>query len=271
MDFLRPLGATGLRVSAIGLGTVKLGRAEGVKYPRPVVIPDDHAAAGLLARAADMGVNLIDTAPAYGCAEERLGRLLPAPRDRWVICTKAGEEFTGGVSTYDFSPAAIRASAERSLTRLRAHCLDVLLIHSDGDIELRLEESGVLDALRDLKRRGLARAIGVSTRTPAGALACVPLSDVVMLTVNRLYDADLPAVAAAAERGVGVLVKKVFASGRLLEVAQAGAQDAVKSALAAAFAHPVSSVVVGTANPESLRRNVAAARELLAPARPATG
>ena len=52
MSWLRPLGATGLTVSAIGLGTVKLGRDQGVRYPNSFTIPDDRAAGALLARAA---------------------------------------------------------------------------------------------------------------------------------------------------------------------------------------------------------------------------
>ncbi|MFW8341556.1 aldo/keto reductase, partial [Klebsiella pneumoniae] len=72
-DFLRPLGSTGLRVSPLGLGTVKLGRDQGVKYPNGFRIPDDQQARELLYLARELGINLIDTAPAYGVSEERLG------------------------------------------------------------------------------------------------------------------------------------------------------------------------------------------------------
>ncbi|MCX5690058.1 MAG: aldo/keto reductase, partial [Planctomycetota bacterium] len=101
------LGDTGLRVSPLGLGTVKFGRSSGVKYPTPVTIPDDAAAAGLLAKAMSLGINLIDTAPAYGTSEARLGVILKGQRDRWVICTKVGETFENDRSTFDFSPGAI--------------------------------------------------------------------------------------------------------------------------------------------------------------------
>ena len=69
MAFLRPLGDTGLTVSALGLGTVKIGRDQGVKYPTAFSIPDDDAVRNLLARARELGINLIDTAPAYGRSE----------------------------------------------------------------------------------------------------------------------------------------------------------------------------------------------------------
>ena len=90
----RPFGDTGIEVSPIGLGTVKLGRDQGVKYPNGFTIPDDKAASDLIALARDLGINLIDTAPAYGVSEERLGPLLKGQRQNWVICSKVGEEFT---------------------------------------------------------------------------------------------------------------------------------------------------------------------------------
>lgn len=79
-DLHRPLGSTGLNVSPLGLGTVKLGRDRGVKYPSGFRIPDDQQAQMLLRMARDMGINLIDTAPAYGTSEERPGPLLRGQR-----------------------------------------------------------------------------------------------------------------------------------------------------------------------------------------------
>ena len=84
---LRPLGSTGIEVSPLGLGTVKIGRNEQVKYPRGFEIPDDVQVSELIAMAWDLGINFIDTAPAYGSSEDRLGRLLPNADD-WVIMTK---------------------------------------------------------------------------------------------------------------------------------------------------------------------------------------
>ena len=163
MAHLRPLGRTGLMVAPIGLGTVKIGRTQGVTYPQPFELPDDDAVRSLLGAAHECGVNLIDTAPAYGTSEERLGRLLPGPRDRWVIVTKCGEEFEDGRSRFDFSAPATRASVERSLRRLRTDYLDVVLIHSDGRDEAILNDEDALGELVELKRRGLicARHNGV--------------------------------------------------------------------------------------------------------------
>ncbi|MBL9002553.1 MAG: aldo/keto reductase [Phycisphaerae bacterium] len=241
---LRPLGASGILVSSIGLGTVKLGRAAGVKYPTPVRIPDDAQAAYLLEFAAEMGINLIDTAPAYGTSEERLGGLLARTRDRWVICTKVGEEFDGTESRFDFSPTAVRASVERSLRRLRTDRADIVLVHSDGHAELRLEELGTLDALRDLKGRGLIRAFGVSTKSLEGALRAIRSCDCIMVTLNPDQTADLPAIDAAQKAGVGVLVKKALSSGH--------AADPIRAVRFALGTPGVSSVIIGTTNPEHL-------------------
>jgi aryl-alcohol dehydrogenase-like predicted oxidoreductase len=116
-DLHRPLGSTGLMVSPLGLGTVKLGRDQGVKYPNGFQIPDDDAARMLLKQARELGINLIDTAPAYGRSEERLGPLLRGQRNDWVIVSKVGEEFADGLSHHDFSAAHTRKSVERSLQR----------------------------------------------------------------------------------------------------------------------------------------------------------
>ncbi|MGD2054394.1 MAG: aldo/keto reductase, partial [Gammaproteobacteria bacterium] len=129
---LRALGSTGIKVSPLGLGTVKIGRNEQVKYPQGFKIPDDEHVSGLLALARDLGINFIDTAPAYGTSEQRLGQLLPE-RDNWVIMTKVGEIFENGQSRFDFSAQHTRQSVENSLKKLRREMIDVVLVHSDGN------------------------------------------------------------------------------------------------------------------------------------------
>ena len=167
---LRPFGSTGILVSPIGLGTVKLGRDQGVKYPDDFTIPDDSSAASLIAQARELGINLIDTAPAYGVSEQRLGRLLKGQRQQWVICTKVGEEYDSGQSFFDFSAKHTRFSIERSLKRLHTDCIDIVLVHSDGNDLQVIHQQGVLDELEKCKQQGLIRAYGVSTKTVEGGL-----------------------------------------------------------------------------------------------------
>ena len=255
---LRPLGGTGLDVSPISLDTVKLGRTTGVKYPEPFELPSDEQARDLLDRAQELGINTIDTAPAYGTSEERLGRLLKGQRDRWVLVTKVGENHEGGVSTFDFSPDAVRASVRRSLERLGTDVLDCVLIHSDGnDLDI-LRSRGTLEALADLKKAGDLRAVGMSTKTVEGADLAMERSDVLMVTYNLSDTSHAPVLDRARERNVGILVKKGFMSGHL-------EGDGVCRSLSLILGHPaVSSLVVGMIRPDHLAENVRIAREVLA-------
>jgi aryl-alcohol dehydrogenase-like predicted oxidoreductase len=288
---LRPLGSTGLLVSPLGLGTVKIGRNRGVKYPvepgrapgaEAYPLPSDEGALTLLRTAAELGVNLLDTAPAYGLAEERLGSLLSRERwlggrDRWVLCTKAGEEFdpATGQSRFDFSPAHVKASVERSLRRLRTDVLDVVLLHSDGRDDWVLARSGALPALRELQRRGHVRAVGVSTKTVDGGLLALrdgTACDVVMLTYNPRDRAEGVVIDAARLRGAGVLVKKGLASGHVADLMarmppeiRDCTADPVEASLRFALGKPgVSSLIVGTSNPDHLWTNVRTAETVLA-------
>lgn len=245
----RRFGSTDIEVSPLGLGTVKFGRNQGVKYPQSFQLPDDRAAAGLIALARSLGINLIDTAPAYGTSEERLGQLLRGQRADWIICTKVGEEFDNGVSRFDFSAAHTRMSIERSLRRLETDYLDIVLLHSDGnDLDL-IERGEALEVLAQCRRQGLLRAYGVSTKTIDGGIAAAQNSDGVMVTYNPEYRAEESVLDACVELNKGALIKKVFGSGHSSDPG---------AALRFALQHPgVSSVVLGTINPVHLRDNVA--------------
>ncbi len=255
---LRPLGNTGIMVSPLGLGTVKLGRNQQVKYPHPFEIPDDDAVVALLSLAQELGVNLLDTAPAYGNSEQRLGQLMPGARDDWVIVSKVGEFFKDGKSHFDFSYDTTIRTVEQSLRNLKTDYLDAVLIHSDGNDYRALKEEGALDALCELKERGLIRAHGMSTKTLVGGLLAVVDTDIVMVTCNPAHQEELPVLRAADLRMRGVLIKKALQSGHI----EAGG---VEEAMKFIFAQPgVSSVIVGTITPDHLRSNVEAVAASLA-------
>ncbi len=257
----REIGDSGVLVSPLGLGTVKLGRSEGVKYPVAFAIPGDREATLLLATAQELGINLVDTAPAYGNSEQRLGTLLRGQRSQWVICTKVGEEFEGGRSRFDFSPEHIRFSVERSLRRLQTDHIDLVLVHSDGNDTEIIERHGALAALAQLKQAGKIRAFGMSTKTVEGGLLAARSADCVMLTHNLEYRAEEAVLDYCAAHGTGTLIKKALASGHL----SAGFDDPVLAAMRFIFAHPgVTAAVLGTINVDHLRHNVAACRQALA-------
>lgn len=259
-DLHRPLGSTGLLVSPLGLGTVKLGRDQGVKYPNGFTIPDDAAARNLLAQARDLGINLIDTAPAYGVSEQRLGPLLRGQRQDWLIVSKVGEEFEGGQSHFDFSPTHARFSVERSLQRLQTDCIDLLLVHSDGNDVAILRDSGIYQTLAELKREGKIRAFGLSGKTIAGGLLALEQGDCAMVTYNLAEQGEKPVLDYAAAHSKGILIKKALASGH----ACLAGQDPVRASFELLFGHPgVSSAIVGTINPQHLAANVATAAAVI--------
>lgn len=260
MSWLRPLGNSGLKVSALGLGTVKLGRNQAVKYPHSFELPNEAAAAALLDQARELGINLIDTAPAYGDSEQRLGKLLAGQRQHWLLCTKVGEEFEVGRSRFDFSPAHTRASVIRSLQRLATDVLDIVLVHSDGnDMEI-IEQSGTLEALAQLKQEGLIRAFGISAKTVTGGIAAAEICDVVMLTYNLEQRAERSVLDACEHLGTGTLIKKPLASGHL----DPASQDPVQASMDLVFGHPATgAAVMGTIDLGHLEANVLAARRAI--------
>ena len=152
----RALGQSGIAVSCLGLGTVKFGRNQEVKYPGSFSLPSDDMVLNLLNQAEASGINFLDTAPAYGSSEQRLGRLLKRRQD-WVICTKVGEEFITGKSFFDFSGPHIRKSIERSLRNLKTDYLDLVLVHSDGNDIGIIDSTDCLETLTILKKAGLIR------------------------------------------------------------------------------------------------------------------
>ncbi len=245
----RVLGRTGMEVSLLGLGTVKLGRREGVKYPQPFELPDDATARRLLDTARDLGINLLDTAPAYGTSEARLGHLLLNQRNDWLLASKVGETFTDGRSHFDFTPEAVQESIKSSLQRLHTDHLDIALIHSDGEDLTILNELGTLECLNDLKSRGWIRAVGISHKTVAGAERAMALGvDLIMATLNLDHTEELDLIGRAGAAGCGVLVKKAMASGH----------SGTESLKFAVSAEGVSAVIVGTINPAHLIENAVA-------------
>lgn len=271
----RALADTGLNISPIGLGTVKIGRNQGVKYPAGFELPDDQAASNLIAQAKDLGINLIDTAPAYGISEQRLGPLLQGQRHDWVICSKVGEEFENGESSFNFSPEHVRFSLERSLKRLNTDYIDMLLVHSDGnDVDI-IERYGILGELAELKKQGLIRAFGMSTKTVEGGLLAAQHSDCVMVTYNLKERGEQAVLDYCAANNKGALIKKALASGHitvnkepsghdLITGAVDNNQDPVQASMDFLFQHPgVTSAIIGTINPKHLVDNVRKALKTL--------
>lgn len=198
-----PLGRTGLNVSRLSLGGAQFGQQYG---PLPTA-----QAAAVVHAAIDAGVTLIDTSAFYGkgTSETILGDVLAGGwRDKVSICTKAGRIDR---DEFDFTPAAMRASVEASLTRLRTDRVEILLAH---DIEFADDFERVFtdtaDVLHRLKAEGKARYVGMSC-FPLGLLRTaiercqldVVISYCHFNLQNQLLLSELMPVADA--HGVGVL------------------------------------------------------------------
>jgi len=248
----KQIATTGIEVSPLGLGTVKIGRNKGVKYPTAFTIPDDKQVLNLLDHAWDLGINLIDTAPAYGNSEQRLGELLPRHNHDWIIATKVGETFDSstGESQYNFTAEFITASIKQSLKYLNRDVLDIVLIHSDGNDETIIKQ-GALDVLADLKQQGLIRATGMSTKTVAGGLLALQQSDIAMVMHNLQYQQEQAVLDQAQLDNKAIFIKKALASGHLTA-------NSVQDNFNLIYANQaVSSVIIGTINPAHLADNVA--------------
>ncbi len=207
-----------LTLSRLMLGTVQFGMPYGIANTQGR--PDYAAVRGMLAAAAAAGVNALDTAAAYGASEEVLGRALAdlGLADRMVVVTKVRALTPADSATPEAASRAVRASVEQSLRRLRLEALPVVLFHRESDAVF-------LDALLDLKRRGLVRHVGVSCdyrpgvaeRLAAGGRA-EALQVQASLLDRRHLRSGLPAAAAA--RGVALFIRSVYLQGLLLMPAE---------------------------------------------------
>lgn len=249
----RFIGNTAIEVSVLGLGTVKFGRNEGVKYPTPFVLPTANEIQNLFSVAEDLGINLLDTAPAYGSSEERVGKALQGRRHHWVISTKVGEEFSEGVSYFDFSRQGVHHSIERSLRRLNTDYLDIVLVHSNGDDQRIIEEQEIFHTLALLKQTGKIRAYGMSTKTVSGGLLTVKMADIAMVTFNPTYEQEREVIMLAHQQQKGIFIKKALMSGHLQNIKSS---HPILDSFRFIFSEPgVTSVIIGSINKEHLRQN----------------
>jgi aryl-alcohol dehydrogenase-like predicted oxidoreductase len=150
----RTLGRTGIQVSPYALGTLMLATAMGNA-------PEDSAR--IIHKALDAGINVVDTADAYGDSEDVVGKALEGRRDDVVLATKFSRPTGQDPNHQGASRRWIVTAVENSLRRLRTDHIDLYQLHRP-DPRTDIEET--LSALTDLMRSGRVRAIGASG-TPA--------------------------------------------------------------------------------------------------------
>ncbi|WP_182113751.1 MULTISPECIES: aldo/keto reductase [unclassified Actinotalea] len=198
----RQLGRTGLRVSALGLGTLTWARDT-----------DEQEAAEQLRDFVDAGGTLVDTAASYadGAAEELIGSLLGrvVARDDVVLCTKGGVRRTARGAVVDASRGALLSSLDASLARLGTDHVDLFLVQQPDP---RTPLAEVAAALRHVIDTGRARYVGLSNHpgwqtARLGTLleATAPLAAVEVEYSLLERGIEREVVPAAAALGAGVL------------------------------------------------------------------
>lgn len=220
----RLLGSTGLRVSALSLGTASLGLDYGIAAPGEFGRPDEEAAVHLVRAALDRGITLIDTAPAYGNAERIVGRAIRSD-SRAIIATKVSppqlDAAGSGVGPTAHGGSQLQRSLESSLRALNRDVLDIVQVHN-ATREL-IESPAMTDALLDVKRRGLLRVLGATVYGEDAALAVVHSGayGVMQVALNALDRRMMrKVIPAAAASGIGVVVRSALLKGALTSKAQ---------------------------------------------------
>ncbi len=200
----RELGRTGWKVSAISLGTWAMGSLWGAV--------DERESLAALNRALDLGVNLFDTADAYG-SEPLLGKLRRQRREPFYIATKMGMGVNPDARGY--TRRNLTAFVDSSLRNLGVDCIDLMQLHCPP---IQVYNPDVFGLLDDFVQQGKIRYYGVSVERIAEGLKAIEFPGVqsVMMIFNvfRLRPID-DFFAEAQRRQVGILARVPLASGLL--------------------------------------------------------
>lgn len=286
----RTLGRTGLAVSALALGTVELGLDYGIRAPGHYGRPPEEEAIRLVHAAMDAGINLIDTARAYGASETVLGQALRDRRDQVVLATKVvTQQADGATPTGEDLRQWMLDSLDASLRALQTDWVEIWQIHN-LDWALLDQRDVLVEVFDHVRRAGKVRWVGASmygVDVPLVALRS-GIFDVVQVTYSvldqRLADEVFPLAAA---QDVGVVVRSVLLQGALTErgdhlpdhlealrarsrrfrqlVAESGVGlSPAQVAIAFALAHPhIGSVLTGVRTVDELTENLQAVQTAL--------
>lgn len=219
----RRLGKTGLEVSAIGVGTWQLGNHWGKQFEQG----DVNAIFG---RAADLGVNFVDTAECYGhhVSESYIGEALKGSRSRWIIATKFGHNRDSDLpAEAHWQPEQVQLQLEASLAALQTDYIDVYQFHS-GTRE-QLDNDDLWTMLDKQKQAGKIRFLGISIGQPnqlyqvdrATALGVSVIQTIYNAINEKAAEAVLPA---CQRQDLGVIARVPLASGFLSGKYQPDAQ-----------------------------------------------
>jgi len=248
---LRPLGATGEMVSAIGLGGYHIGK-----------IKNQRDAIQLVHAAIDAGITFMDNAWEYhdGRAEVVMGKAIRDRRERTFLMTK--------VCTHGRGRREAMRQLEQSLRRLHTDYLDLWQVHEcvyDNDPEMHFARSGVIEALDLAKRQGKVRFVGFTGhKHPDIHLAMLKhdyIFDTCQLPLN-CFDASFRSfeeqvLPVLVRRGIAAIgMKSLSGDGRQVKEEVVSAEDALRYAMSL----PVATTVSGIDSFKVLRQNLRVAQ-----------
>jgi aryl-alcohol dehydrogenase-like predicted oxidoreductase len=208
---MRAIPSSAEQVPAVGLGT-------SATYTQVAKTEDVTALREVLKALVSGGGTVIDTAPAYGIAEEVSGRLAAEEKitDRIFWATKVNVvRGRGGSATAD--PAAARAQIDTSFARIKKARVDCIQVHNHADVATQL---GILN---EYKKQGRVRYVGVTTTFPAqfgDLVATMKSTPMDFIGINYAIDdrdVEQTILPLAAERRIGVLVYLPFGRTRLFK------------------------------------------------------
>ena len=269
------LGDTGLEVSRLSFGASSLGsvfrtidEGEGIRTV--------HAAL-------DLGINFFDVSPYYGIttAETVLGKALEGiPRDRYSLATKVGRNHD---DAFDFSAPAVTASVDESLKRLKVDHVDLIQCHDIeyGDLDQVVEET--IPALGKIQEQGKARYVGITglpLKIFESILDRAPVDTILSYCHYSINDTSLESLLPyLEEKGVGIINASPLSMGlltkrgtpswhpdpdKIKETCMKAAafckergEDIARLAVRFSMSNPrIHTTLVGTANPDNIRKNV---------------
>jgi aryl-alcohol dehydrogenase-like predicted oxidoreductase len=288
------LGRTGLEVTQLGYGAMEL---RGTRGPLGQAVRSD-VAGNVLNAVLDAGINYIDTSPDYGTSEELIGEHISHRRAEFFLASKCGcpvgeaasgqEQRPGFPREHVFTRANVRAGVEQSLRRMRTDHLDVVQFHISPP-RSTLEENDSVAELLALQDEGKVRFLGMSGTIPnlADHIA-MGVFDVFQIPYSAVEREHEQLISDAAAAGAGTVIRGGVARGfpdpspeRLSQLPErfrdtfrqrterwdgADVDDLLDGMSQMEFmlrftiSHPdLHTTIVGTANPDHLAANVAAA------------
>ena len=255
----RDLGRTGMKVSALGFGAMRLPN-------------DEQEGIRIIQRALDLGVNYVDTAHAYGVTDNRelksetvVGKAVKGRRDQIFLSSKLGVS--------DASGENYRAGLEESLRRMDIDYIDLYHMHGltwEAYQGCAIAPGGPLEVLQKAKEQGLVRHIVFSCHdTPENMIKLIDTGNFESMLVqyNLLDRKNEPAIAHAHEKGMGVAIMGPVGGGRLATPSESiqrmipgGVASTPELALRFVLANPNVSVALSGMNAISqVEENVATA------------